>query len=144
MMRLASITFENVNDNTSTNAKLEYFDPLNRTGLPLYIRIYKTSSADLYFALVDYIKKYYKINEVEENRYKCSDDMPYYLRFLCVSQFGVEGKINVTQEVVKLTPESDDNGFIRNEESELIKQKTELDSCGNYVKEGYLEGWLPR
>lgn len=144
MMKLAAITFEHVNDNASANAKLEYFDPLNRTGLPLYIRIYKTSSTDLYFALVDYIKNYYKINEVEENRYKCSNDMPYYLRFLSVSQTYNEGKISVTQKVIKLTPEYDDKGFIRNEGNGMIRQKTELDPCGQYVIDGYLEGWLPR
>ena len=70
--------------------------------------------------------------------------MPYYLLLLRVFQFVEDGKKNVIQKVIKLTPESNDQGFIRDSESGLIKQKTECDSRGNYVKEGYLDGWLPR
>lgn len=144
MKTISTITFEHINDTTRANAKLEYIDPLNRAIQPLNIRVYEVSSLDLYAVLVNSIKKHYNIDKIEEKTYRCFNDMPFFIRHLNVSHFIRNGRTNVTQEVVKLIPEFDNRGGLRNSENGLIKQKAELDSCGNYATEGYLDGWLPR
>lgn len=145
-MKLIKVTFEGKNEchEQSLYVRLEYKDPRFPLAKPLKIRVFKDSAPELFRIVYDNIKESIG-EEIEYGKtYLRFNNMPFYINYLGADHYSCEGKVNAVQEIVKLTPQMEDGMFVRGGEYNLILQDSERDEQGNYMMEGYLEGWLPR
>lgn len=145
-MKLIKVTFEGKNEchEHSLYVRLEYKDPRFPLAKPLKIRVFEDSAPELFRIVYNYIKESIG-EEIEYGKtYSRFNNIPFYINYLGAHHYSSEGKVNAVQEIVKLTPQIEDGMFVRGGEYNLILQDSERDEQGNYMMEGYLEGWLPR